>query len=87
MRLPVQAQPIMRTRWTRSPRPAAGIAPSSCGFVKAIECAGGVIAGAAACAVTGGDGCVAALAVLATAGCCDCLEDSTLVNLCNSLPT
>lgn len=58
---------------------------SSCDSTKQAECDAGIAAAVAACVVTEGEACAEALEVVALAGCCDCLPDGKVKDICNSL--
>lgn len=75
MKLPIQAQPVMRNVTTADRMGASGngITPSGCSTWTAIGCTAALAACAGICAASLGSGCVACFAGLGASSCFDCL--------------
>lgn len=57
----------------------------NCPWYEAVGCSTLTIAAGAACVVTEGEACLEALELVKAAGCCDCLPNGAVKDLCKSL--
>jgi hypothetical protein len=76
VKIPIQAQPVMRNVSTADRINASGngITASGCSTWTAIGCAGAVAACAGACYVSLGTACAACFAAIGASSCFSCLE-------------
>lgn len=84
MRLPKQMNPVMKSNGLHSNSVQAGILPSGCPWWKEGACYAAVAAAVASCTVVG-PACTGALTAVAKAGCCDCIHQPHIRELCKQV--